>query len=374
MKKIKILTVFGTRPEVIKLAPFIKVVEDDDDCISIACATTQHKELQNDVLNLFNIKVEHDLDVMVEGQDLFHITESILNRIKTVLDLEKPDYTVVQGDTTTAFAAAMSSFYRQIPVVHIEAGLRTGELYHPYPEEANRSLISRIAAMHMAPTERAVTNLAHEGIEKNVFNVGNTIVDAVNWILGKDYAETAMVRDLLQGSQKKILITIHRRENFGDSLKEICSALTLLTKKYSDCCFIWPVHPNPNIKNYVYETMKDISNLKLIKPVSYNELIKLLHACSLILSDSGGIQEEASILGKKIIVLRNETERPEVIDAGFGVLAGADSKNIISNFDNCIKNPSSPNDIKKEIYGKPGVSERILSEIKNLVNRSKNER
>ena len=181
MKKIKILTVFGTRPEVIKLAPFIKVVESDKDCINIVCATTQHKELQNDALNIFNIVANYDLDVMHDGQDLFYITESILHRIKPILDRENPDFIVVQGDTTTAFAAALSGFYLKIPVVHIEAGLRTNNIYSPYPEEANRNLISKITSLHMAPTQVAIDNLGKEGIIHNVFNVGNTIVDAVQW-------------------------------------------------------------------------------------------------------------------------------------------------------------------------------------------------
>ncbi len=365
MNKIKILTVFGTRPEVIKLAPFVKAIEVDSDCISLTCATTQHKELQNDVLNLFDIQVDHDLEIMQEGQDLFHITESVLHRIKPILSIEEPNCIVVQGDTTTAFAAALSGFYCKIPVVHIEAGLRTGNMYSPYPEEMNRCLISRIATLHMAPTQIAVNNLAEEGIIQNVFNVGNTIVDSVQWIL-KNFSVTPFVEDIIKTKRKIILITVHRRENFGEPLKEICTAISTLSKEYPEFLFVWPVHPNPNIRNYVYDAMANLSNVILSDPISYAELISLLNISHLTLSDSGGIQEESCILGKNIIILRKETERPEVIELGFGILVGSDQGKILSAFGKLI-NYSKKKHLS-DVYGKPGVSELILFKIKEFCN------
>jgi UDP-N-acetylglucosamine 2-epimerase len=371
MNKIKILTIFGTRPEAIKLALFIKAIEEDKDCISVTCATTQQKELQNEVLSLFKIKVDHDLDVMKDGQDLFHITESIMHRIKAVLEIEKPDFTVVQGDTTTAFVAALSSFYCQIPIVHIEAGLRTGNIYSPYPEEANRVLISRIASLHMAATKNAVTNLVREGITQNVFKVGNTIVDAVNWVLSNNFTHSSIIKELVTSNRKKILITLHRRENFGEPLEQICAAVKELTRKYTDSLFMWSIHPNPNIKQFVETNMAGITNLTLLNPVSYHELISLLNVSSLVLSDSGGIQEEACILGKNIIILRKETERPEVVESGYGVLAGFDQNKILAFFDAFMLS-SQHQGIKGDIYGKTGVSKQILSEIKNFFIVNKN--
>lgn len=366
MRKIKILTVFGTRPEVIKLAPFVKAVEADSNCISVTCATTQHKELQNGFLDLFNIQPNYDLNIMIERQDLFDVTESILNRIKPILNKEKPDYTVVQGDTTTAFVAALSSFYCQTPVVHIEAGLRTGNMYGPYPEEANRTFISRIAALHMSPTNQAVKNLAAEGIIKNVHNVGNTVVDAVEWIL--NHASTTyseILKKIMQLTVRKVLITVHRRENFGQPLQEICAAIRELSIRYSECVFIWPVHPNPAVKEFVYKNMAGLSNVHLLEPISYGDLIRMLNDCFIVLSDSGGIQEEACILGKDIIILRNETERPEVVESGYGVLVGSSAEKIKHCFSSIINAVQLNTKADTQfVYGKPGVSQKIIEILK----------
>jgi UDP-N-acetylglucosamine 2-epimerase (non-hydrolysing) len=364
MKKLKILTVFGTRPEVIKLAPLIKAVEADPECISVTCATTQHRELQNNFLDLFAIIADHDLKVMEEGQDLFHITETVLSRIKQVLVAEKPDFTVVQGDTTTAFAAALSCFYLKIPIVHVEAGLRTGNIHYPFPEEANRILISRMASLHMSPTQKAVENLAKEGIIENVFKVGNTIVDSVNWVLKNHLTQNEKIQEILNGRLRNVLITVHRRENFGDPLKEICEAINDLTKKYQDYRFIWPLHPNPNIRNYVEDNLSNIPNLFLLEPLSYGDLVYMIRNSALILSDSGGIQEEACILGKNILILRNETERPEVVEAGYGVLTGSNKNKILENF-NKILTKEARRVGGEHIYGTLGVSNQILSVIKD---------
>lgn len=369
MQKLKILTVFGTRPEVIKLAPFIKAVETDPTCIGVTCATTQHRELQNDILRIFEIRPDYDLDIMIEGQDLFHITNCLLEKIKTVLNNESPDCIVVQGDTTTAFVAALAAFYKKIPIVHIEAGLRTGKLYSPFPEEANRSLISRLATIHMAPTQKAVDNLTREGISKNVFMVGNTIVDSVQWALDNFTPNSEFIKETIKSPQKKILITVHRRENFGEPLSNICAAIKDLCTSYPEYIFVWPIHPNPNVGTTVFEMLKGIGNLHLIEPLPYSDLLLFINACSLILSDSGGIQEEACILRKRIIILREDTERPEVIEAGFGILVGADRDKICDCFKQYAddSNVLSTTNLVDNIYGTVGVSKNILSKIKEVI-------
>lgn len=363
MRKIKILSVFGTRPEVIKLAPFIKAVEADADCCAVTCASTQHRELQNTEINSFGLNVDYNLDLMRAGQDLQHITISILRGLQEVLTAETPDFVVVQGDTTTAFSSALAAFYQKIPVVHIEAGLRTNNIYNPYPEEANRQLISRLAALHMAPTALAVANLKAEGITHNVHQVGNTIVDALQMIL--------------QGQQpalkKQILITVHRRENFGKNLQNICMAIKELAGIYQDYSFIWPVHPNPNIKEYVEANMQGIANLQLRAPMSYIEMVKIINDSTLIVSDSGGIQEESCILGKPILVLRTETERPEIITAGAGILVGADQGSIIKEMHKVITNCTTLKP-QPELYGSDGVCSRIIKIIKNFSKERSHER
>lgn len=353
MRKIKILTAFGTRPEVIKLAPFIKVVEADQGCVNVTCATTQHREMQNDVMETFGLKAAYDLDIMRDGQDLFYLTDMVLKKMQPVLQEVAPDYLVVQGDTTTAFASALCGYYAKIPVVHIEAGLRTRNIYNPYPEEANRQLISRLATLHMAPTDIAIENLAKEGIMKHVFKVGNTIVDAVQYFLQPEKAQDS----------KNILVTVHRRENFGKNLQHICFAIAELSKIYNEYKFIWPVHPNPNIKQYVEQNMGGIDNIKLIEPLGYQEMLGLINSSCLILSDSGGIQEESCILGKRIIILREETERHEVVESGVGVLVGANETKIIKAVSEHFAN-LKPVNAYQRVYGTPGVSQRILDKIK----------
>lgn len=368
---IKILTVFGTRPEVIKLAPFIKAVQDDDDCLSITCATTQHRELQYEALELFNIKADYDLDIMRDNQDLSYISCEVLKGITRILTTDKPDFVVVQGDTSTAFISALAAFYQKIPVVHIEAGLRTGNMISPFPEESNRVLISKIATLHMTPTEKSYNNLVKEGIINNVFTVGNTIVDSVEWGIQNFVAQDSLVKKLIHNThEKKILITVHRRENFGKPLENICAAIRELCLKHHDVQFIWPVHPNPNVHAFVHSNLNDIANLTMIAPLTYNDLLILIRHCHFLISDSGGIQEEASILGKKIIVLREETERMEIIDAGIGVLVGADRAKIVKEAEDLFHNENqfSPTQTQKTLYGSPGVSHAILQKIKDFYN------
>lgn len=360
----KILTILGTRPEAIKLAPFIKAVEADKQSTIIVCTTTQHREMQDSVLSLFNIIPKYDLNIMKPKQDLFYLTSSIIDKIKPVLEKENPDFVVVQGDTTTAFAGALSAFYKKIPVVHIEAGLRTSNIFSPFPEEANRALISKIASIHFAPTQRAVDNLKQENIHKNVFKIGNTIVDSVYWILNQSQVTNVQIRRLLDSSSSKILITVHRRENFGPPLLAICEAIKCICDKYSDMEFIWPVHPNPNVKGNVFGSLKNINNLTLTPPLLYTDIIHIINKCEFILSDSGGIQEEAMILQKPILVLRDTTERYEVIESGLGFLVGCNKNKIIQTFSELIIKKSRPKIRNVSIYGDPGVATNILKIVK----------
>ena len=363
--KTKIFTVFGTRPEVIKLAPFIKAVEKDTECISVTCATTQQRELQNDILALFKITPDYDLDIMKSNQDLAYITNATITGITDIIEKEKPDFLVVQGDTTTAFASALAGFYKQIPVVHIEAGLRTYDMFSPFPEEGNRCLISKLATLHMTPTQQAQANLKKEGIDSHVFMVGNTIVDSIEWGIKHFIAQNGAIQDIIETPNKKVLITLHRRENFGEPLQEICDAVAFLCKKHPEIVFVWPTHPNPNIKLYVTKTLAHVRNLQLLEPLAYNDLLLLMNACTLILSDSGGIQEEACILGKNIIVLRDNTERMEIIHAGLGILAGHNKDKILKSFEDMLANSPQANDEQSNrLYGSPGVSQVILNNIK----------
>ncbi|AIK96943.1 non-hydrolyzing UDP-N-acetylglucosamine 2-epimerase [Candidatus Odyssella acanthamoebae] len=365
MTPIKILTVFGTRPEVIKLIPLIKAFENDPHIINITCATTQHREMQNDLLDLFAITPTYNLDVMKNGQDLFYITETILHKLNPILQREQPDFLIVQGDTTTAFAAALSAFYNKIAVVHLEAGLRTRNIFSPFPEEANRSLISRIASLHMTPTDQATHNLNKEDITQGVYQVGNTIVDSIYMIL-EHFTASASIKEFVETDKKKILVTAHRRENFGIGIKSICSAVHKLSQQFPDHIFIWPVHPNPNIKPVVEKQFENSKNVYLIVPLAYPDLINILKISDLILSDSGGIQEEACILGKRILVLRDETERPEVIESGYGTLVGCNEELILTHAQAALLTKElCLNNLNPHVFGKRGVAQRILTAIKN---------
>lgn len=363
MNKIKILIVLGTRPEAIKLASFIKVVSTDADCLSVVCATGQHREMQNEVLSLFGITPNYDLDVMIEGQDLFYLTTSILEKIKVVLEKEKPDYIVVQGDTTTAFISTLAGFYKKIPVIHIEAGLRTYDILSPFPEEANRRLISNMATFHMAPTQKAIENLSNEGITKNVFKTGNIIVDSIDWVLKNVPVKDFQIKKFIENSRPKVLITVHRRENFGNPLKNICTAINKLVDLYQNYDFIWPIHPNPNVKSVIEQFFDKKLNLYFTNPLPYPALLKLINSSTIVLSDSGGIQEECCVLGKPILVLRDSTERTEVIEEKIGVLVGTNKEKIVLSFQNIVS-VQNLNFSPSNVYGDAGVCQTILSIIK----------
>jgi len=336
MDLIRIMTVFGTRPEAIKLAPVIHQLEKDPRFKSIVVITAQHREMLDQVLDLFNIKPNRDLDLMRDNQDLASLTASIFIHLDPVLEEFKPDWLLVQGDTTTVMAATLAAYYRRIKIGHVEAGLRTGDKWQPFPEEINRRVASVTADLHFAPTEWARNNLLREGIAADLIKVtGNTIIDALTQITAfpvpKEIKDLLEKKGILSGKKQLIVITAHRRENFGTPIKNICEALQLLADRYRERIeVIYPVHLNPNVNKPVHEMLNNIPNITLLPPLGYLSLVHLLKHAHLILTDSGGIQEEATGLGIPCLVLREVTERPEGIDAGVLKLVGTETDTIFN--------------------------------------------
>ncbi len=338
-KKI-VLTIFGTRPEAIKMAPVVKALESDPNIISKVLVTAQHREMLDQVLTIFDIQPDYDLDIMKPNQDLYDVTARILTGLKAPLRTCKPDLVLVHGDTTTCFAAALAAFYQSIPVGHVEAGLRTGDLFAPFPEEANRSLVGRLAQLHFAPTPKSQINLIDEKVNPGQIHVtGNTVIDAlldVTERLSNQEHHWPSIPDktlvhLKNEPEKFILITGHRRENFGQGFIDFCSALKRIAEHNPNWLLIYPVHLNPNVQKPVYELLGSSENIHLIAPQDYLPFVWLLNRCDLVITDSGGIQEEAPSLGKPVLVTRSVTERPEAVEAGTVLLVGTDSDQIASN-------------------------------------------
>ncbi len=325
----KILFVFGTRPEAIKMAPLIKTMQKCKNFKVKICVTGQHKEMLYQVLDFFKIKPDYDLEIMEPNQTLFTVTSKIITLIEPILSREKPDLVVVQGDTTTVFMGALGAFYKQIPVAHLEAGLRTGDKYSPFPEEINRELVSKIADFHFAPTELSVDNLSKEGILKNVYNVGNTVIDAL--LLAKEIVNTNEQKYLaefknIDFDKKTILVTSHRRESIGKGFKNIMEAILNLAKN-NNIEILFPIHYSPAVRDAAKEAgLVNLSNIHIMDPLDYPSLVFAMEKCYLVLTDSGGIQEEAPSLGKPVLVMRDTTERPEGVKAGVAKLVGTDTK------------------------------------------------
>jgi len=371
---IKTLTIFGTRPEAIKLAPLINTFKDHPEIDSKVCVTAQHREMLDQVLNLFEIKPDYDLDIMKKGQSLADITIAILNKIGKVIQEVKPDLIVVHGDTTTTFAASLAAFYQHIKVAHIEAGLRTGNIYSPWPEEANRKLTTTLTNYHFAPTERAKQNLIQEGVNRNNITVtGNTVIDALLTVIEKSRSIRFPGQILKQlpfldedPIPKIVLITSHRRENFGKRFEDICRAIHDLAKMYPDVKFIYPVHLNPNVRKPVNRLLAGLNNVYLIEPQEYLPFVKLMDASYLVLTDSGGIQEEAPSLGKPVLVLRDTTERPEAVKAGTVKLIGTNHKNIITEVEKLLTDSSEYTKMARSHnpYGDGKACKRILKFLK----------
>jgi len=383
MKK-KVLIVFGTRPEAIKMAPLIKEFNNHKNDFEMkVCVTAQHREMLDQVLNLFEIIPNYDLNIMKPGQDLYDITSKALLGLRGVLDDFKPDIVLVHGDTTTTLAGSLASFYKKIPIGHVEAGLRTGNIYSPWPEEANRKLTGAIATYHFAPTEKNKENLLKENVcEKNIEITGNTVIDALLYILNKIKNNSSLektIRTKLENhgykieERKYILITGHRRENFGEGFLNICNALKELALKYKDFDFVYPVHLNPNVRKPVNEILRGIENIYLIEPLDYLPFVYLLDNCYLVLTDSGGIQEEAPSLGKPVLVMRDTTERPEAVEAGTVMLVGTDKENIILNVSRLIEDELYYKKMAyaHNPYGDGNASYRIINFLKQKLKENK---
>lgn len=368
----KHLFIFGTRPEAIKMAPLIKEFHNDPSQTVKVCVTGQHREMLDQVLDFFEIKPDYDLNLMGANQTLFDITSKALLGLKPIIDKERPDNIFVQGDTTTAFVGALAGFYERIKVSHIEAGLRSGNLSSPFPEEGNRKLAGHLASYHFAPTDRAVNNLKQEGIINNVYKVGNTVTDAL--LLGLNIIKTKgdeSYQNHFSGidfNKKIILITGHRRESFGKPFENMCKAMKEIATSYSEVEFIYPVHLNPNVRNTVNEILSDVDNIKLIEPLSYPYLIWLMNKSYFVLTDSGGIQEEAPSLGKPVLVMRDVTERQEGVEAGTAKLVGSDYSLIVSESKKLLDNETHYKLMANAVnpYGDGTTSQQILKILKKL--------
>lgn len=372
------MLVFGTRPEAIKMAPLYHALRKRSDIFeTLVCVTAQHRYMLDQVLKVFDIKVDVDLDLMKSGQDLYDITSSVLLEMREVLKSVQPDILLVHGDTTTTFAAAVSGFYSGVVIGHIEAGLRTYCMGTPFPEEFNRQITSKVANWHFAPTQISRQNLLNEGIpEARISVTGNTVIDALFWVLHQINSDTLrrerlskIIDEQLDFSWKSdrfILITGHRRENFGDGIMQICNALKKLAAKYPHINYVYPVHLNPNICDPVNSILGDLHNVHLIQPLEYEPFIYLVKHCYFVLTDSGGIQEEAPSLGKPVLVMREVTERPEGIEAGVIRLVGTDEDRIISNVSELIEDEASYKKmaLSHNPYGDGGACERIIDILK----------
>jgi len=376
----KILLVFGTRPEAIKMAPLALSLRNHQDRFDTQiCLTGQHREMLDQVMNIFNIKADFDINIMQHGQDLYDVTSRVLVGMRDVLLVSKPDLVLVHGDTTTSMATALAAFYQQIPVGHVEAGLRTHNIYSPWPEEINRQITGRITKYHFAPTRLSQQNLIAEGIgEEHVFVTGNTVITALKMVLANIKSNTqlqiSIQKQLLSGgyddsrliqAKQMVLITGHRRENFGDGFVNICLALKQLSEKYPSVDFIYPVHPNPNVREPVLKMFGDLhqNNMFFIDPLEYMSFVYLMEKSTMLLTDSGGVQEEAPGLGKPVLVMRNTTERPEAVSAGTVKLVGTDRELIVSEVSRLLedKNYYESMATRENPYGDGSAADQITN-------------
>ena len=375
MTKKKILLVFGTRPEAIKMCPLVKEFQKyPNDFETVVCVTGQHREMLDQVLEIFGVKPDYDLNIMKQGQDLYDVTARVLTGMRDVLDKVKPDVVLVHGDTTTSMAAAMAAFYRQIPVGHVEAGLRTHNLYSPWPEEMNRQVTGRIAEFDFAPTPLSRQNLLDEGVpEERISVTGNTVIDALHWVVENVLAKGYQPKDpsvaaLLQDDKRKVLITGHRRENFGEGFISMCTAIRDLAWKYSEVDFVYPMHLNPNVRKPIRQVFGNhpAENLHFIEPLDYLDFVCLMSRSYIVLTDSGGIQEEAPGLGKPVLVMRDTTERPEALEAGTVKLVGTDYDRIVSEVSSLLDDPAAYDAMSHAVnpYGDGKACPRIVEKLK----------
>ena len=363
----KIMFVFGTRPEAIKLAPVIIEAKKRKQIKTIVCVTAQHRQMLDQVLKIFNIQPDYDLNIMKDGQTLSQITTKVLEGIEKILTKEKIDMILVHGDTTTTFSAALAAFYNKVPIAHIEAGLRTNQKYSPYPEELNRQMVSNLADLNFAPTTLAKDNLINENKkEETIFITGNTVIDALKTTIKQDYSNEIL--DKIPKGKKIILLTTHRRENIGEPMQNIFSAVSKIAEEYKDVYIIYPMHKNPVVRNLAKEKLEGKENVKLIEPLDVIDFHNFMNKSYLILTDSGGIQEEAPSMGKPVLVLRNTTERPEGIKAGTLKLVGTSEEEIIKQTKLLLDSKEEYDKMSKASnpYGDGKASIRIMNKVENF--------
>lgn len=381
----KIMLVFGTRPEAIKMAPLVKEFQKHSDLFrTIVCVTGQHRQMLDQVLELFGITPDYDLNIMKQGQDLYDVTARVLTGMRDILKETTPDIVLVHGDTTTSTAAALAAFYQQIPVGHVEAGLRTHNIYSPWPEEMNRQITGRIATYNFAPTTLSRENLIKEAVEENKITVtGNTVIDALHLVVNKikedkelnaslknKLANNGYNTERLANGKKLVLITGHRRENFGDGFINMCTAIRDLTQKYPDVDFVYPMHLNPNVRKPIHEVfgedLSNLGNMYFIEPLEYLDFVYLMEQSTIVLTDSGGIQEEAPGLGKPVLVMRDTTERPEALAAGTVKLVGTDYNKILEEVSSLLDNQAHYDAMSQAVnpYGDGKACERIVNTLK----------
>ncbi len=376
MKKLKVMSVFGTRPEAIKMAPLVKELEKNNIIESKVCVTAQHREMLDQVLTLFNIVPDYDLNLMKRKQSLNSITTDVLNNLNDILSVEKPDMILVHGDTTTTFASALAAFYNKIKVGHVEAGLRTYDKYFPFPEEMNRKLTGAIADLHFAPTFRNRDNLLKEGVAKNdIFITGNTVIDAMNYTVEEGYTFMNQVLNNISHNKKVIMVTAHRRENWGEGIENICKALLKIKDTNKDVEIVYLVHLNPIVRDVVFKYLDGIEGIHLLEPLDTKETHNLMKKSYFIMTDSGGIQEEAPHLGKPVLVLRDVTERPEAVQSGTVKLVGTDVEKILEEANSLINDEKAYAKMSKAInpYGDGKASERIVKAILNYFGKNDEE-
>ena len=363
----KIMFVFGTRPEAIKMAPLVKAMEQAEDLEPLVVVTAQHREMLDQVLELFDVHPSYDLNLMKPQQTLTDITAGVLRGIERIVIKEKPDIVLVHGDTTSTFAGALASFYQQVPVGHVEAGLRSGNMYSPFPEEANRKLTGAMATVHFAPTPQARANLLHEGVNPDaIYTTGNTVIDALMMTVKQDYVFDDELSRMLAAPGRKVLLTTHRRENLGQPMVQIFRAIRQLHERFTDVNFYFPMHKNPRVRALAKEALEELERVHLFEPLDYAPFANLVGRMDLVLTDSGGLQEEAPALGKPVLVLRDTTERPEAVDAGTVKLVGSDTQLIVDTVSTLFTDADAYAEMEHAVnpYGDGHACARIIAALR----------
>lgn len=365
----RVMTVFGTRPEAIKVAPVVHALAAAPDFEPVVVVTGQHRAILDQVLDLFGITAAHDLGMLRHGQTLTDVTTRALHGLQPVLEAERPDVVLVQGDTTTTFAGALAAFYAAVPVVHLEAGLRTGDVRSPYPEEMNRRLTTSLTTLHLPPTEGSQRNLLAEGVPSSATVVtGNTVIDALQWTVGLRVEHTdPLLKDLDDDPRRLLLVTAHRRESWGEGMRRVGAALSELARSRPDLLVVLPMHPNPVVRTDLQSTLGSLPNVVLVEPLPYGEFARLMDRSDVILTDSGGVQEEGPSLGKPVLVMRDTTERPEAVEAGTARLVGTDSRSIVDQVGRLLDDPGAYAAMARAVnpYGDGLASQRVLAALRH---------